>query len=154
MESAEDFLSVGTVFIQFLQQRADRYCAEQKRRINHIILVAHNGKIFDIPFLKQQLSRHQLPDTFFGDSRVGLGINTLQLAKMAIKAAVAKDPLTLVPSAYNLGTLCQFVTGNPLRVGHRAMLDVEATYCIFRQYSLFWESCGHYIFSFRPGTTQ
>jgi uncharacterized protein YprB with RNaseH-like and TPR domain len=48
--------------------------------IEHIILVAHNGKVFDIPFLMQQLSVNGMLDAFLQDKRFGLALDTLQLA--------------------------------------------------------------------------
>ena len=65
VSGAEEFASVGNTFIQFMQEAADKYSsANDHNEINHVILVAHNGKVFDIPFFIQQLSVHQMTDIF------------------------------------------------------------------------------------------
>jgi DNA polymerase III epsilon subunit-like protein len=57
--TAESFPAVGDAFIRFMQQHADKY--EDNKEVppaENIILVGHNGKVFDIPFLIHQLSGH------------------------------------------------------------------------------------------------
>jgi ATP-dependent DNA helicase DinG len=91
--------------------------------------VGHNGKVFNIPFLIHQLSEHGIADRLFQDGRFGLGIDTLNVTRKGIR----NDKSGIgVPSAYNLLTLYQFVTGLLPLTWHRAMADVKATATIFR----------------------
>jgi DNA polymerase III epsilon subunit-like protein len=128
-----------------MQQAADKYSsANDHNEINHVILVAHNGKVFDIPFFIQQLSVHQMTDTFFADKRFGMAIDTLQVAHHGIR----KNPPHGIPSAFNLPTLCQFVSGMTPELSHRALADVNATATIVRL-EIFWEVRKECIFFFR-----
>ena len=46
-----------------MRRHADEYSVGHDNvRIEHLVLVAHNGKVFDIPILMQQLSVHRLVD--------------------------------------------------------------------------------------------
>jgi hypothetical protein len=84
----------------------------------------------------------------FDDERFGLGIDTLQVARKSFQ----NNRSVGVPSAYNLPTLFQFVTGNVPSVSHRAIADVKATTSIFR-FQFFWETRKECLFSFgRPAT--
>jgi hypothetical protein len=91
-----------------MQEHADEYEDNDSAPASHIILVGHNGKVFDIPFLIHQMCEHTIADRFFQDGRFGLGIDTLNVAPKGIcddKSGIG------VPSAYTLPTLYQFVTG-------------------------------------------
>jgi DNA polymerase III epsilon subunit-like protein len=140
VSTAERFPAVGDAFIRFMQQHAD----EHQGHIDHIILVGHNGKVFDIPFLVQQLSVHGMAERFFRDGRFGLGIDTLRVARKGIQDDKSGNG---VPTAYNLPTLFQFVTGSLPPTWHRAMADVQATTTIFR-FPLFWETRKECVFRF------
>jgi hypothetical protein len=60
---------------------ADEYLAGHDNiEVQYIIFVAHIGKVFDIPFLIQQLSVNGMVDTFLQDKRIGFGIDTMTLA--------------------------------------------------------------------------
>lgn len=37
--------------------------------IHHIILVGHNSRVFDVPFLAQHLINYEIDEEFFGDNR-------------------------------------------------------------------------------------
>jgi Transposase IS4 len=92
----------------------------------------------------QQLSVHRLVDTFLPDKSIGLGLDTLHLARKSIQ----QNRTAGVPVAYNLAALHQYVTGNPPSVSHRAMADVKATIAVFF-YQIFWQNRGKFLFSFR-----
>jgi hypothetical protein len=115
-------------------------------KVQHIIFVAHNGEVFDIPFLIQQLSVNGMVDTFLQDKRIGFGIDTMTFAQKSIQANRAAG----IPIAYNLGALYQYVTGQPPTVLHRSLADVKATMAVlFHQ--IFWENRSKFIFAFgRP----
>jgi DNA polymerase III alpha subunit (gram-positive type) len=126
---AEGFSVVGDAFIRFMLQHADKYEDDKEvQPVENIILVGHNGKVFDVPFLLHQMCEHGVAAKFFQDGRFGLGIDTLNLACKAIcndKSGIG------IPSAYNLPTLFQFVTGMLPSTSHCAMADVKATSTIF-----------------------
>jgi hypothetical protein len=74
------------------------------------------------------LSEHGIADRLFQDGRFGLGIDKLNAARKGFrnnKSGIG------VPSAYNLPTLYQFVTGLLRSTWHCAMADVKATATIF-----------------------
>jgi hypothetical protein len=134
-----------------MQQHFDKYLVGHDNIcIEHIILVAHNGKVFDISFLMQQLSVNGMVDAFLQDKRFGLELNTLQLAHKSIQ----QNWTAGVPVAYNLSALHQYVTSHPPTVSHHAMADVKATITMLF-YHIFWLNRGKFFFSFgRPEELQ
>ena len=72
---------------------------------------------------------------FFGDNRFGFGLDSMRIAKDSVRKRAA---LIGVPSAYNLKTLFQFVTGKVMETSHRALEDVKATITVLR-HDAFWE---------------
>jgi DNA polymerase III epsilon subunit-like protein len=141
VSNSKRFPAVADTFFRFMQGRADEYSAEKGITIGHIILVAHNGKGFDIPFFLQQLSKHNMLDFFFDDRRFGYGIDTLQVARKAVK----NHPDSSVPTSYSLPILFQFISGVPPTLSHQAMADVKATMFVL-QYKIFWETRQEYVF--------
>jgi hypothetical protein len=85
-------------------------------------------------------------DTFLQYKRIGLGIDRMTLAQKSIQG----NRTAGIPVVYNLGPLCQYVTGQPPTVSHRALADVKATIAVlFHQ--IFWENWSKFIFRFgRP----
>jgi hypothetical protein len=77
VSKAEPFLTVGDAFIRFMQEHADEYSTTHGKVIEHIILVGHNGQVFDILFFVYKLCVHHIIDRFLQDDRFGLGIETL-----------------------------------------------------------------------------
>lgn len=138
---AEPFPAVADAFIRFMQQHAE----DNDGDIDHIILVGHNAKVFDVPFFVQKLCLYDMADRFFQDERFGLAIDTLRLAKYAMQQGVARS--VGVPTAYNLPTLFQFVTGQLPSTSHRAYADVEATATIFR-FPIFWDKRKDSVFQY------
>jgi hypothetical protein len=90
------------------------------------------------------LSEHGIADRFFQDGRFGWGIDTLNVAHKGIHAD--KSGIG-VPSAYNLPTLYQFVTGLLPSTWHCEMADVKATATIFR-FPIFGETRSECVFDF------
>jgi Exonuclease len=81
VSTAQSFPEVAGNFFEFMRRHADEYSVGHDNvPVEHIILVAHNGKVFDIPFLIQQLSVNGMVDTFLQDKRIGFGIDTMTLA--------------------------------------------------------------------------
>ena len=123
-----------------MRQHADEYSIED--RIEHVIL--------DLPFFIQQLSAHDMLHQFLEDARFGFGLDTLQVARKGVQGS---DRSVGIPSAYNLPTLFQFITGHPPELSHRAMADVKATISVFR-YNVFWETRTQCLFSFRTDVNE
>jgi len=136
---ADKFPNVAGSFIRFMQHHAN-YSDGQ---IDHILLVGHNGRSFDIPFWIEQLRNHNLEGEFFGDIRFGFGLDSLRLAKDAVKSRVCQE----IPSAYNLKTLFEFVTGKAFDTGHRAYEDVKATITVLK-HDPFWSHRKKNLFKF------
>ena len=90
------------------------------------------------------MCEHGIAADFFQDGRFGLGIDTLNLARKAIRD---NESGIGIPSAYNLPTLFQFVTGMLPSMSHRAMADVKATSTIFR-FQIFFETKRECLFNF------
>ena len=86
VSDAYRFDAVGSSFIRFMVQHAD----ESDVAIHHIILVGHNSRVFDVPFLAQHLINYKIDEEFFGDNRFRFGLDTMRIAKQA----VSRNPST------------------------------------------------------------
>jgi DNA polymerase III epsilon subunit-like protein len=72
VSTAERLPEVVSTFIQFMCQHSDKYSSQHVNVcIEHIILVVHNGKAFNIPLFMQQFSVNKKADTFLQDKRFG-----------------------------------------------------------------------------------
>ena len=80
--------------------------------------------------------------------RFGYAIETLELARNAIRIAPCRELRGGIPSSYSLGSLYQYLTGEMLSSAHRAEADVIATTRIFL-HKLFWPYRGMSLFQFR-----
>ncbi|KAH6772547.1 hypothetical protein C2S52_004654 [Perilla frutescens var. hirtella] len=81
-----------------------------------VVLVSHNGRTFDVPFLKKEFSRcsYEIPsDWLFAD--------TLPLARLVVKAKGSK-----VPSRISLQALREHYGIPLIGSAHRALSDVHA----------------------------
>jgi Exonuclease len=125
---ADTFPVVAAGFISFIKQIAD-----EKGGVSEIILLGHNAKVFDIPWLFHQLTVHGMLNQLFDDRRINYGMDTLTIVKTAIK----NDRTVGAPTGYSLPVLYQFVTGDLPDTSHRAMADVMATAAVFR---FFWDA--------------
>jgi DNA polymerase III alpha subunit (gram-positive type) len=122
----------GDAFIGFIQQHTNEFAG----MVKHIILVGHSGKMFDIPIFIHQLGVHGIEQRLIEDGRFSFGMDTLQIAQKGIcddKTGVG------VPTAYNLQTLFQFVSGSLPSTWHCAMADVKAAATVF-QFPIFWDT--------------
>ena len=147
--SAPAFPEVIFNFVFFMRQSATTFQVEKRTRIDNIILVAHNGKRFDIPFLLTSMKRYNLPDMWSEEERFGFSIDTLELSKKGIQSVASWRS---VPNSYGLGALYQYVTGTELQSAHRALNDVDATSQIL-QYTPFWNVRKVCLFDFRTVPT-
>ena len=134
-----------------MQRTANNFQRTFDVPVEHLVLVGHNSRTFDIPFLLQSLIKYRIEETFFSDdSRFGLAWDTLRIAKSAVRNWACP----VVPSAYNLSTLFQFVTGTDLENAHQALNDVKATVSILC-YGHFWQKRATEAFCFqRPAEEQ
>jgi hypothetical protein len=73
---------VGDAFIRFIQQHANEESGEGM--VDHIVLVGHNGKGFNIPLLIHQLGVHGIEQRFLQDGRFHFGMDTLQISGKGI----------------------------------------------------------------------
>jgi DNA polymerase III epsilon subunit-like protein len=133
VQSAPIFSVVVVQFFDFINGVVRNFSSSTSTTIEKIILVAHNGRVFDVPFLIRSLHRHDLQN-LWEDDRYGYTIDTLQIAERVFHSNATRKPTN-----FKLGTLYQFVTGNEMENSHRAMSDVKALYTIFRN-DLFWGS--------------
>jgi hypothetical protein len=100
----KEFASVADAFKRFMQQVAYEYSSPNDQdEINHVILVAHNGKAFDIPFFSQQLSVHQMLEKNFADKIFGIAIDTLQVPRWKKKLYMTRTMLAnRIPQAIRI----------------------------------------------------
>jgi hypothetical protein len=143
VKDAEPFRIVAESFIAFMKEQANTYSTTEGVPVEHILLVGHNSKSFDVPFFVKQLSINNMANQFFDDCRFGFGIDTLQIAQKAIKNNKSLD----VPLSFQLGVLYQYVSGRQIEGWHRAAQDVNATISIFH-FHHFWETRKECLFEF------
>jgi DNA polymerase III alpha subunit (gram-positive type) len=86
VQTAPDFRTVITEFFQFMGDVVQQHATATTTEIGHIVLVAHNGRVFDVPFLMRSLCWHNLQELWI-DLRYGLTIDTLNLRKQSNKTA-------------------------------------------------------------------
>ena len=105
-----------------------------------MILVAHNGKRFDIPFL---FARFEVNGIEVPSFMSRFSIDTMLLVSHSI---VAPSPRSDLPLNYKLKSLYSFVTGGETVMNaHRATSDAKATVIIL-QYPMFWNNRKDSIF--------
>lgn len=139
LDGKPSFEVVAQDFLGFVQNTKSTYEEEKNMTIAYVILVAHNGKRFDIPFLFEHFASNRIQVPAF-ISR--FGIDTMNLATRSIVLSPRSD----VPINYKLQSLYSFVTGgNTILNAHRAASDAKATVTIL-QHPLFWENREQAIF--------
>ena len=126
------FEVIGKDFMEFIIDRMRLWEDENASFCRQLILVAHNGQKFDVPFLFEHFHRNGLSDWLQISDRLYL-LDTLELAKHAIQ----KDNLP-IPDNYKLSSLYYYCTKSELgESAHRADVDVEATQKVL-SYVPFW----------------
>jgi hypothetical protein len=98
--------------------------------LRDIVLVAHNGNRFDIPFLCHSLVAYGIDITGI---TFRAKLDTLELVKHAIKSNTTMVP----PDNFQLGTIYKYLTGKDLNDRHRAEGDVKAVLEILTS-EIFW----------------
>ncbi|KAG7354197.1 PolC-type DNA polymerase III [Nitzschia inconspicua] len=132
VKTAPTFPEVMNSFFRFVGGIVRSHCILSSTIVDAIVLVAHNGRAFDIPFLLRSLQGHNLQSLLSDDPRYGYFIDTLHVARTFLGGSAA------TPTNNRLGTLFQFVTGAEMENSHRAMGDVKALYTVFRS-PQFWD---------------
>jgi DNA polymerase III epsilon subunit-like protein len=144
VEGAAEFKTTATNFFEFITGKTTLFESENDTAIHDIILVAHNGKRFDIPFLLSAMDRYQLTNLWSGDRRFRLAIDTMELSKKTVQSVGQ----IAIPTSYSLGKLYQYVTGQTLDSAHQAENDVQATVKVLK-HGPFWQNRKSCLFSFR-----
>ena len=95
-----------------------------------MILVAHNGKRFDIPFLLIEFQKNniQIPEYF-----TTYGLDTMLLANQVLPARGGDIPLN-----YSLNGLYNYITGQDIQNAHRALSDAHSA-AVILQYNMLWQ---------------
>jgi hypothetical protein len=74
VSTVELFPEVAGAFIQFMRRHSNKYSnGHDDVHIEHIVLEMPHGKVFDIPFLMQQLSFNRMVEICLQDKRFGFG---------------------------------------------------------------------------------
>lgn len=137
MVSNEDTFDVaGGDFINFLLNTIDKH--SETNLVEHLVLTAHNGNRFDIPFLLSSFTKHQVAGWEMLSTKYKIfKLDTMLLAKHAVQVC----NLQRIPDRYRLSDLYQYVSGRELGDdAHRARADVDATGTVLR-YAPFFACC-------------
>ena len=116
VSDSEPFKQVAQEFLRFLTHHSTN---------KDVILVAHNGVRFDIPFLFSELQRNNINVSHI---KIKGQIDTLTLAKSVI--TTTSKHRQVIPQNYKLSTLYKYVTGDEFNNGHRAYEDTKAAILI------------------------
>lgn len=130
VQTASTFPEVIVKFFEFVDGLVNNFVSAASTPIENIVLVAHNGRVFDVPFLLRSLQRYKL-HRLWADPQYGVTIDTLHVARKVFANDRQK------PTDMKLGTLFQFLTGKDMENCHRASGDVKALYTVFRS-ERFW----------------
>jgi DNA polymerase III alpha subunit (gram-positive type) len=86
VRDADDFSQVGKRFVGFIIENI-RELETSGQTIQHVVLVAHNGRSFDIPFLFESMRKYKVDEwVSFLDSYTFFELETLHLARQSFKA--------------------------------------------------------------------
>ena len=132
VESANKFKIVGKEFLQFYGGITEQLPTPPLGLSYAVILVAHNGGQFDIPFLFSSFERCQIhqESTLL---MMKYQLDTLHLVKNTLDIAPRNIP---IPTNRQLATLYKYCTGNTMTMdnitAHQAAANVEATVCVLK----------------------
>jgi DNA polymerase III epsilon subunit-like protein len=119
VKDKQQFDVVGIDFFKFIVQKVHEYENDNDRIVTNYVFVAHNGRIFDVPFLFACIQRYAVPIPFemLGSMYV---LDTLEVARSSVR-----ELKSTIPSNFKLTTLYNYVTNiTPLDNAHRAEADV------------------------------
>ncbi|KAG7350134.1 DNA polymerase III PolC-type [Nitzschia inconspicua] len=166
VQTAPDLSTVMTDFFDVVNSCVETYCgyyyssstsSSSTSNIDKIILVAHNGRRFAVPFLVRSLERTNLNHLLTNDDRYGYTIDTLDIAERIFSQPTDNNnnnnnnnnTTHQPPTNRNLQSLYQFVKhGNTTTTTtteeeeeeiRRSSDAVYALYCIFQKNTVFWK---------------
>jgi DNA polymerase III epsilon subunit-like protein len=79
VKAKQQFDVVGIDFFKFIVQKVHEYENDKERIVTNYIFVAHNGRIFDVPFLFACIQRYAVT-ILYGGNRTSFGA-TITTAK-------------------------------------------------------------------------
>ena len=120
---------MGKDLLSFIDNVRDNFHEDGVRPTDSVVLVAHNGKRFDIPFLLMEFEKWNIEIPQYVSE---YGLDTMLLASKVFPAA-GRD----IPLSYNLKNVYNFVTNQDMQNAHRAMSDAKAAATIL-QYNQLW----------------
>ena len=135
VHDADDFSVVGRKFLEYIDGSAMRQGEDME-----IVLVAHNGKNFDIPFLLNAFKKSDINMTI----SIKYFIDTLEVVKDVYSNNRSRSGGSAPPN-YKLATLYEHFTGEEMGSNaHRASFDVDAA-AIVLTHKLCWENYARHI---------
>ena len=142
VKEARSFNEVATEFFTFIEDKREMLEDGSGEEMNTKILVAHNGKQFDLLFLMEELKRNNVL-YLIGSDRYGYAIDTMILAKN-----VTREKNLPLHALYKLSALFEHVLGQQMdQSAHRALVDVKAMSAILR-YDPVWQGHHKHVFFF------
>ncbi|MEM7375816.1 MAG: 3'-5' exonuclease, partial [Bacteroidota bacterium] len=142
VKEAPEFPVVMKEFVDFIVDHREQYQDVMKKPIPSTILVAHNGKRFDIPFLVDACNKNDIGEIFV-EKEIHFACDTLVLAREMVRERKLKE----VPQSFRLVDLYEFCCANPMGTAHRAMADVKATSVVLR-HPPFWKERLEHMWTF------
>lgn len=115
-----------------------------------MIIIAHNGKVFDFTVIDNELRRHSSPSAWTYDANIVAFVDTLKVVRDA--ALWSPDQL---PQHQRLGYIYQVLFGEEIPSSHTALGDVDALIRILncdRIYSRWKSIAAKYLFNYRLET--
>ncbi len=137
--TAPPFSIVAKDFLQFITNTVKEYMEDTETVVEHICLVAHNGYVFDVPFLLRKLFQSHY------DHISRLIPKLYVLDTLILSREVIKSQGYTIPEDHKLGTLYFYCTGETMKKAHRAESDVKAL-CAVVLYNPFWLHREDYIY--------
>lgn len=132
------FSVVGRELVNFIEYVRDSYYEDgSAQSTDYIILVAHNGKRFDIPFLLTEFRKYNIE---IPEYLATYGLDTMLLASQVLPAAGGDLPIN-----YSLSSVYNFITGQNIQNAHRALSDAKAAATIV-QFNQLWQERKDSIF--------
>ena len=126
------FFTVGNHFLDFIFDTATKFEHDENFPVHQIILVAHNGISFDIPFLLHAIKTVGLWNKFNLLKDRLYCLDTMKLCRNILRIE------NQVVENFRLATLFTYSTAKIMSNAHRAMGDVDATVAILK-HNIFWE---------------
>lgn len=122
-ERGSSFSKVWSKFEAWLTQHSTQ-CGSKP-----IVLLAHNAKNFDIPFIHAELTRLQKQEEWTKKARVACFVDSLVFFR---NSPFLWSSIPEPPKSYALGNMYKFIMQKELQGSHDAMIDVNALHSILQ----------------------